>query len=264
MPKPMKQNLSNMEIDEISLVDKGANQHALVTITKRAPEEDAMPEEFELYTANGELLAQDATLSDGDIVYDKDGNAYEYSLGEAEVEAEAKELETVGKSAFFQPPAPVADSGFAKSIMEELSKAFGDDERDAVITKALGHIAELERRQEEIAKAAKAERDLRLTSEYISKAAEYNLPVNPAELGPVLFRMAETMSYEDCSVIAKCLETAGTALFQEVGYIGGGANDDVMDVVTKSIEGERTPEAVTKAFDNSPQAYDEYLASRGR
>ena len=262
MPKPMKQNLSNMEIDEVSLVDKGANQHALVTITKRAPEEEAMPEEFELYTENGELLAQDATLSDGDIVYDKDGNAYEYSA-DAEVEVE-KEPELVGKSAFFAPQAPAADSGFAKSIMEELSKAFGDDERDAVISKALGHIAELEKRQEEIAKAAKAERDLRLTNEYVSKAAEYNLPVNPAELGPVLFRMAETMSYEDCAVIAKCLETAGTALFQEVGYIGGGDNDDVYDVVTKSIEGERTAEAVAKAFDTNPQAYDEYLASRGR
>lgn len=263
MPMPKKQNLSNMEIDEVSLVDKGANQHALVTITKRAPEEDAMPEEFELYTANGELLAQDATLSDGDIVFDKDGNAYEYEA-DAEVEVE-KEPELVGKSAFFQPQTPAADSGFAKSIMEELSKAFGDDERDQVIAKALGRVEELERQTVEVAKAAKAERDLRLTGEYISKAAEYNLPVNPVELGPVLFRMAETMSYEDCSVIAKCLETAGTALFQEVGYIGGGDNEDVMDVVTKSIEGHATPEAVTKAFDVSPQAYDEYLASqRGR
>ena len=61
---------------------------------------------------------------------------------------------------------------------------------------------------------AKAERDLRLTREYISKAEEYNLPVDPKELGPVLYRMAETMEYDDCAVIAKCLETAGEILFR--------------------------------------------------
>ena len=111
--------------------------------------------------------------------------------------------------------------------MEELSKAFSDGDRDKVIAKALGRVEELESQFEQVAKAAQAERDLRLTREYISKAAEYNLPVAPDELGPVLYRMAETMSYDDCAVIAKALETAGEILYEEAGYQGGGDNADI-------------------------------------
>ena len=213
--------LTNMEIDEISLVDKGANQHAMITIAKRAPEEETMPE---YYTEDGELLNEDASLEDGDIVYDEEGNAYEFTLEDEDDE----ELELVGKSAFFdyQPR-----SGFAEQVMEELSKAYSDDDRDQVIAKALGRVEELENAQLHAQEIAKSERDLRLTREYVSKAAEYNVPVAPEELGPVLYRMAETMEYDDCAVIAKALEGAGAMIMEEVGYIGGGDNADVMSQV---------------------------------
>jgi hypothetical protein len=265
MPKPIR-NLTDMEIDEISLVDKGANQHAMITIAKRATEEEPMPE-FDLFDEQGQAIDESA-LSDGDIVFDGEGNAYQFSLDDA---VEEREPETVGKSAFFEDKKTTVSKGFAASVMEELSKAFSDDERDAVIAKALGRVEELQAQQEKFAEIAKAERDLRLTREYISKAAEYNLPVAPEELGPVLYRMAETMSYEDCSVIAKCLETAGEMLFQEKGYQGGGDNADVYSQVeamaTETI-GKSADHNVSKAdaiagvFDTNPAAYDEYLASK--
>lgn len=264
MPKPIK-NLTNMEIDEISLVDKGANQHAMITIAKRAPEEDEMPAEFDLFDESGEVLDQ-GSLEDGQVVYDAEGNAYEFNLDAEEVPE--REPEPVGKSAFFEEREPAKQSGFAASVMEELSKAFTDSDRDQVIAKALGRVEELEKQSQEIAKAAQAERDLRLTREYISKAADYNLPVDPRELGPVLYRMAETMSYDDCAVIAKCLETAGEALFQEVGYQGGGDNADIMDQVsafaTERVEVGKSAGAadIVGVLDDNPGAYDEYLASR--
>ena len=112
--------------------------------------------------------------------------------------------------------------------MEELSKAFSDEDRDAGDRQGAGSGRGARgQARSESPEVAKAERDLRLTREYVSKAAEYNLPVDPTELGPVLYRMAETMSYDDCAVIAKCLETAGSILFEEVGYQGGGDNDDI-------------------------------------
>jgi hypothetical protein len=87
----------------------------------------------------------------------------------------------------------------------------------------------------------------------------------------VLYRMAETMSYDDCSVIAKCLETAGEALFQETGFQGGGDNADVMDQVAafaqERVEVGKSLGAnhIEAVFDDNPAAYDEYLASqRGR
>ena len=263
MPRPVRK-LSNMEIDEISLVDKGANQHAMITIAKRAPEEETMPE---LYTEDGTLLDEN-TLEDGQIVYDGEGNAYEFSLDAEEVEE--PEPEPVGKSAFFQKNDQNKEGAksFSELVMEELSKAYSDDDRDQVIAKALGRVEELESRYAQAEEIAKSERDLRLTREYISKAADYNVPVDPSELGPVLYRMAETMSYDDCAVIAKCLESSGAMIFDEVGYIGGGDNTDIMSQVeAQAVEIGKSadPENITKVFDSSPEAYEEYLASqRGR
>ena len=59
MPRPTK-NLTDMEIDEISTVDKAANQYSRFVIAKRAPEEDEMPK---LYNQEGQHLdEQDLTL----------------------------------------------------------------------------------------------------------------------------------------------------------------------------------------------------------
>jgi len=268
MPRP-KNQLSDMEIDEISTVDKTANQFSRFVIAKRAPEEEEMPQ---IYDQEGTPLSED-DLEFGDVVFDDEGNAYEYVEDEGEGEEENEpdpELEpaTVGKSAFFEKPAPKAGS-FSQAVMEELSKAFSDNDRDAVIAKALGRVEELEGQIYQQAEIAKSERDLRLTREYISKAAEYNLPVSPDELGPVLYRMAETMSYDDCAVIAKCLETAGEILFEETGYTGGGDNADVYSQVAQHAydtfgksEGYTETSAINQVFEENPDAYDEYLAAQ--
>ena len=262
---PRRNNLTDMEIDEISTVDKTANQFSRFVIAKRAPEEDQMPQ---IYDQEGTPLDMNE-LEFGDVVFDEEGQAYEYVEDEAEdedAEVDQRELVETGKSAFFQPQRA---GSFSQQVMEELSKAFSDDDRDAVIAKALGRVEELEQSQLEAQTIAKSERDLRLTREYISKADEYNLPVSPQELGPVLYRMAETMSYDDCAVIAKCLETAGTILFEEAGYQGGGDNADVYSQVEAhafdtfgKAEDFNAVEAVNKVFDANPDAYDEYLASQ--
>lgn len=270
MPR-IRNNLTDMEIDEISTVDKAANQHSRFVIAKRAPEEEEMPQ---LYNQEGQPL-NEQDLEFGDIVYDDQGQAYEYveDTGDApedKAEEKDKELAAVGKSAFFEKPETSnGPSGFTQSVLEELSKAFSDADRDKVIAKALGRVEELEKAQNKALEIAKAERDLRLTREYISKAAEYNLPVDPKELGPVLYRMAETMSYEDCAVIAKCLETAGTILFEEAGYQGGGDNSDVYSQVTLAAqeqfgksESYDPVHAINSVFDMNPDAYDEYLAAQ--
>lgn len=269
MPRP-KNHLTDMDIDEISTVDKAANQYSRFVIAKRAPEEEEMPK---LYNQEGQPLDEDQ-LEFGDIVYDDTGAAYEYVEDEdAEPQPEDKdepvpELAGVGKSAFFEKQAPKPGS-FSASVMEELSKAFSDNDRDAVIVKALGRVEELEKAQQESAQIAKSERDLRLTREYISKAAEYNLPIPSDQLGPVLYRMAETMSFEDCSVIAKCLETAGEILFEERGYTGGGDNSDVYSQVEAhaydtfgKAENFDSVSAINTVFDQNPDAYDEYLRSQ--
>ena len=248
--------LTNIEIDEISLVDRPANQHARVSIAKRASEEDIVPE---IYNENGELLDADL-LEPGDTVFDSEGNAYEVTLEDDEYEeefSEDREPEYVGKS-----------FSFADEVRQELSKAFTDIERDEVIAKALGQVDYLSERLEYAETIAKSERDLRLLAEYEEVAKSYNVPIDERELAPVLMRMAETMSYDDCAVIHKALTVSGRTIFDEVGFIGGGDNLDVMSQVSafldedisKSADGNISKaERMSEFFTTNPAAYDEYL-----
>lgn len=85
--------LSDMEIDEISLVDRPANQHAKVVITKRASKEDTVPD---IYNEDGDILDFN-DVAEGDVVFDEAGEAFvvvDESLD--------SEFEEVGKNAFSQ------------------------------------------------------------------------------------------------------------------------------------------------------------------
>ncbi len=327
MAPQVRKHLSNIEIDEISLVDRGANQHARTVIAKRAPEEDTMPE---LYDEEGNLLPEDIVLDEGDVVFDGDGQAYEFVLEDEDADDETEEEyeaepELVGKGYGGGPwgsatgkkasesaaafggtglrgasnkvwghgktarnrkrgaaaagvGAAGAGGGYAYSrknveksfrdeVMEELSKAYSDEERDQVIAKAFDQVEEYSQQAWEAEEIAKSERDLRLTREYIEKAADYNVPISPEELGPVLYRMAETMDYDDCAVIHKALESSGAAIFEEYGHIGGGDNADVMSQVqayANEYVGKSADEAdtISKVFEANPDAYEQYLAEQ--
>jgi hypothetical protein len=260
MPKQVVKELSNIEIDEISLVDRPANQHAKVAIAKRATKEDAVPEFF---NENGQPVDLDSLVF-GDVVFDEDGNPFQLIEDDGEeAEAEEDELALVGKA---------FGGSMVDRVRQDLSKALTDIERDDVISKAADEISKANARADEATMIAKSERDLRLTREYISKAADYNVAVHPTELGPVLMRMAETMSYDDCAVIAKALESASDDAFNEVGYAGGGSNNDVFmaaqavadQIVGKSADGVSKAATIAQVFEENPNAYDEYLSSRGR
>lgn len=89
------QRLSNLDIDEVSLVDIPANQHGRVAIAKSHQEED-MPDE--LYDGEGNLLTEDDVLEDGDLVYDAEGNELEVQVGAADEDDEYED--EVGKAAY--------------------------------------------------------------------------------------------------------------------------------------------------------------------
>jgi len=259
--------IKDLVIDEVSLVDKGANQHAAVTIAKSYDGEE--DKGMEIYDEQGNPLDADA-LEDGAIVYGEDGQAYLYTaeadddLEDSYEDEEVEEPQLVGK-AFRREPVRKSVSS-AELLREELSKALTDKDRDDVIAKALGALdtyAEQAKQAEEI---AKAERDMRLDREYTEIAKSYNLPVRPEVLGPVMKRLAENMSEQDCAVIAKCFEAAGEGIFEEVGKRGGGDNADIFSQVEAVVDGlvsksgGSREQAVTELFEQNPDAYDEYLA----
>lgn len=262
--------ISDLEIDEISLVDKGANQHAVVTIAKSASGETE--ENMKIFDEQGNPLAE-RDLADGDVVFDEAGNAYEFTLDEPEPdeefeEEEEREPELVGKAKnpFRREPVRKSKPDFAASLREELSKALSDKDRDEVISKAFGTIDVLAEQVSKAQQLAESERAARLQREYTEIAKSYNLPIEDEVLGGVLMRCAENLSYEDCAIISKAFEAAGEALFQEQGYIGGGDNSDVLTQVSALVdqtvsksEGSRE-EIVSKLFLENPDLYDEYLS----
>ena len=65
--------LRDMEIDEISLVDRPANAHAKVVIAKRATQEETVPED--VFNEDGEVIDV-SELSEGDVVFDEEGNPF--------------------------------------------------------------------------------------------------------------------------------------------------------------------------------------------
>ena len=95
-----------MEIDEISLVDRPANQHGLVTIAKRA-EENHMT----IYDADGDEVFEDE-LEHGDVVYAEDGTELVF-VEDDEEEAEEYEPELAG--AFGKAYVPTATVRNAKA-----------------------------------------------------------------------------------------------------------------------------------------------------
>jgi hypothetical protein len=263
--------ISGLEVDEISLVDKGANQHAVVTIAKSASGETE--ETMDIYDEQGNPLDLD-DLTDGDVVFDADGEAYQFTLDEEQVEEDEHEPELVGKS--FENPfrrneqvRKSASPSFVEDLRSELSKALSDKDRDAVISKAFGTIEVLHEQVSKAQQAAEHERQVRLHREYTEIAKSYGLPFQDEVLGGVLMRAAESLSREDCEVIAKCLEAAGEAVYMEHGNIGGGSNSDVFDQVSayanESVSkglGNSTEELTAEFFMSNPEAYDEYLSER--
>jgi hypothetical protein len=272
MPKPV-QIVKDMEIDEISLVDRAANTSAAIVIAKRADQEDGMPQ----YTDQDGNELDLSQFEEGDVLEGEDGQLYEVTYTDddddedeaAEHEPEG-ELVGVGKSAF----GATYDDDVIADVREALSKAVDTDDQNAVLSKAFGTLSKraeiAERRLVQAEQIAKAERDLRLEREYISKAAEYNVPVDPTELGPVLMRATEALSYEDCAVIHKALCSAGEMLFTEAGYDGRAIAEDPMAEIEALVEGQVAKGDVSKAgaltafFDDNPGAYDAYRAERTR
>lgn len=253
MSKPVH-GLFDIEIDEISTVDVPANQHGYIRIAKRATEEDNVPEE--IYDENGQVLDVES-LTLGQTVFDADGTAYEV-VNDDEL---ADEFEPVGKSA-----------NWADEIRTELSKAFDESAKDEIISKAFGQVKSLEKELAEVKEIAKAERNLRLTGEYVEVAKSYNVPVDPNVLGPVLMRMSESMSFDDCRVIHKALTDAGRHIFDEIGHVGGGDNYDIMsqvdaflsEDVSKAADQVSKSAGVENYFAQNPDAYDRYMSEKSR
>lgn len=132
----MPKQITDLEIDEVSLVAKGANQHAKVTIAKSAKGNDTMGE---LFDENGNQVDEDS-LQHGQVVFDETGDGYVYEEeGQEPIDtdqlqfdlededSDAEDYEMVGKA--FNPIAGLkrakAMRGLARSSKMPKNKMLG-------------------------------------------------------------------------------------------------------------------------------------------
>jgi hypothetical protein len=261
-----------MVIDEVSLVDIPANQHSSVEIAKRAPEEAGMPEDlYDDGTVDVEEIGLDEAQP-GDLIELEDGSVRELTAEDiedlyAQVEEYAQsEPAEVGKAYGF--------GSIADEVRADIAKAFEYGDQDVAISKMADELIIARTQAQEATNIAKAMADRELEGKYVDVAKSWGIPgVDPAELGPVIKRVADFLHEDDQAVLAKALRSAGNT-FRELGASGMSDMADPMAVVDsfvgggyadfgKSLEGLSREQQVSKAFEMTPGAYDAYLAEYG-
>lgn len=245
----MANKLSDLVIDEVSLVRKGANQHAKVTIAKSY--DGGQEGQDMLFDEDGNPVDIDQ-LEEGQVVYDEEGSGFVLEVEDEDDFDE--ELEPVGKSYY----APV-------NFREEFSKALTDEARDEVISKAL-HEAD---RMAEVAKAAAVqaqhERETRIFGQYYEVAKSYSLPFDAEQLAATMQNVGDLLPMEDQEIIKSAFEIASDLIEKSYGNEGVGSNSDVLQYVDEVIDEYEVAkadeaEAFSALFEANPALYDAYLA----
>jgi len=321
MNRPVKK-LFDLEIDEISVVDRPANQHGLIAFAKSAGvgegsnvQEDEMP----VFTDGDGVPVDTDALEHGDLVYDENGVEYVFAEDEGSEDlVDERELVDAGvdkaggsslvrgakagiggwnEPGLTKPGkaanwalrnkkkvgagaglvgatgaggAYMASKSLGDSILEELSKAVTEDDRNKIVAKAMDEVAKSQTQIEELSKALESERDERITEAFISKAEEYNLPVSPEVFGPILKAIAEVLDDEQLDVLDAVLTSVGDMIYDEIGYVGDTDNASVINQVNAYADELVGKADVTHAaamvalLEANPAAYDAYLAENGR
>lgn len=312
----MKKSVSklvDLDIDEVSLVDRSANQHSLVSFSKSLASgvvinpEESMSADFAVFNELGEQIdAEDLEL--GDIVFDEAGEqiviveADDDEVGKAGTDLVRAGGKLVGGDRAASRSwmnrnrrklligagagagvGAVGGAGYAMNrrgdgvgkslsagILEDFSKAVTERDREEIIAKAMDEVSKAQEIAAEALAYAESEHDARMEEAFISKAAEYNLPVSPEVFGPILKSLAYALEDEELEILDAIFNAVGDALYNEIGYVGESSNSSVLDQVD-ALAGEYVgksdlshAQAVTAMFEANPSAYDAYISEIGR
>jgi hypothetical protein len=235
--------LGSLIFDEVSLVDRPANQHGLVVFAKRDTEESGA---MGFYTADGQPIDPRDVMV-GQTIFDESGNPYEGTdeepgeggfyivdddeLDEHDVDEDEQELVGVGKR---------AGKPLSEIFLEDLSKALTQDGRDEVVAKALGRMEEVEKRNQDLARTVSALVDANARRDFTEIAKNYDLPFDPEDMGGLLQRLSKSLSPGDMAAVEQIMtagsEYAKQASLLEIGYAGG-AHSSVYDEVAAAAAG---------------------------
>lgn len=297
----MPNRLTDLEITEVSFVDRPAAPESRIELFKRDTSEEG--EEFDLYKSlpSSEDVMEEEVLGskmdrkkkkkeeDDDMDLEK-GSKSEYSSGSGtdmevghmpEVEFDTPEQEAYVRS--LEDKVMDAEEALEKAdvTIAELQKSSDDDSsnEDEILKSADPEVVELvkaaQAEAEEAKEIAKAEREARVRRDTLAKAEEFGaLAIEKNELADVLYEAGEVLPSETMEKLHEVLAAANEAtavskLFEEVGKSGEGSSD-AEDAIQKKADEIRkgdsslTPEqAYDQALTENPELYAEALEGGG-
>jgi hypothetical protein len=233
--------LRNLSVTFGSLVDKGANPGAHILLFKR--DDTAGAEAHEDVTAALATLGKVGRKMSGPrmaalkVAIEHLNQILSEVAASGCADDETKEPDMSQKKN--DTPAVEQTDPAAEAPAVEKAEPIAED----AVTKRLADLekraADAEKRAADAENVAKAERDARLTNEFIAKASKYDaLSQKPAELGPVLKRLHEAISAEDYAELDRVLTAANeavgkSALFGEIGKAGDEAGNSATERINK-------------------------------
>lgn len=280
----MAQKLTDMIIDEISLVDDPANEQARVVITKaRAAREGQTGSEG----ISGEF---DPASADQLQEFQMDMENLAKALEDAEAKLDTLEKRTSDAEAALADATEVIKAKDAE--IAELQKGYKgkadksadadaddeDEDEDKKVMKSLPEpvrkrLEDFEKRAAEAEVALAKMRDEKDTAEAIAKAKTLNFG-KAEEIGPLLMRVSKgTTTQADAEALERLFKAAGeqgkvTHLFKSIGSDTAVDGDPEVllkakaDEIRKANSGMTYEQAYAQAMDSNPSLYNAYIAKR--
>jgi hypothetical protein len=255
----MAQQLTDLWLDEISLVDEPANKHATVQVVKMAKPKP------------GDDANTDPNNEEQDDMDDMEKLAKGLEAAEASIASLTDKLEK----------AATENAG----LKAELAKAKGGDDADDVLKGLSPAARDLVQKAQADAAAATSQvakmQEQQDTGVFIAKAAGLSdaLVVKADELGPILYRIEKgSTTTADREKLEAVLKAANEAVrqskhFAEVGKSSAGVPGDgtahaalaaAAAEIQKANPALSEAVAFTKAIQANPQVYDRYVDEQRR
>lgn len=252
--KPKAHYLKALKLDEISLVDKGANVGAKVVLSKRE-----MPIEKKVVEENGKFCAMGA-----------DGKKLGTFKTKAEAEAQLADENTdttnddETKEGFMakidlSKLAPEVVAHIAE-IEKKLTDATAKD-ADVLIAKAKAdaeeRVSKAEATAKEAVELAKSERETRLAREYTEKVSVFKrLPIDKTKDGAFLREIDEKCSPECAKRLTEILKATDAAMVEanilmtQIGTSGSetGSAHEQLTAIGKKLVGEGKAATIEKGY----------------
>jgi len=266
--------LTDIEVFEVSLVDKGANNKKIIYKSSsneglnmsRKSIKDEVP-------LSGVIANSDTPCNEKEEEEEKalegEGTTGPEAIGVNENrEATEKEDDEKDEDEEEDKDKDKKDASVTKSLRRKVSKAMIE------LEKTLQEKKELEKRLGEIEKAFREEREKRIRKEFIDLAkSQYVRLGNPEEVGLILKEASEKLSPETYGKLTEILTAANqridATLFTEIGKSGsapGGSVVQRIEAIAKSYVASNPTmtldRARAKAWEDNPELYAEYQAAR--